>query len=64
VTGPIDDAVWQEMDRFRNLAAEMGDTDPLQLAVEAIQRYRDSLAALRQDRDVLRQQLLKYTWPT
>jgi hypothetical protein len=42
----------------------MGDTDPLQLAVEAIQRYRDSLAALRQDRDVLRQQLLKYTWPT
>jgi hypothetical protein len=54
----IDDTAWQEMKRYRDLAAEMGrDTDPLQLAVEAILQYREAIKQLRLERDHYRAQL-------
>ena len=64
MTMVIDDSTWQEMDRLRNLAEEMGgDTDPLQLAVEELATYKDALRVTRAERDEFRRKYLAQTWP-
>jgi hypothetical protein len=60
---PITDNTWQEMERLRGLAAEMGkDTDPLQLAVEELATYKDALRVTRAERDEFRRKFLAQSW--
>ena len=59
----MDDNLYAEMTRYRELTKEMGrEVDALQLACEVILRYRTSIAAVRLERDRLRRQLLANTW--